>query len=175
MILGGTRRGHFVRKTLISGLSALVMVAVLVLGCSSDPEGELSVLPSKAWLVGHQNVNKVTKLEFMASGQGCDLDGDGEIDNNYGKVLGVYPKINDLIQEEIKKNALVWLLIPDTWRVDGGVMTLYSVRGDLAENSATCDGVNPSGCSYTVNTSNFDPPAETPRTKPQTIDSVGHA
>lgn len=104
------------------------------------------------------NINKVSKLSILAKDKGCDLNGDGTIDNVLGKVLDLYASVNDTLDETVKDGSLVILLVPDGFKTDGSNFTASLLIGAIDEAvKKDCDASKQGDCKYLVSKSSFDP------------------
>jgi hypothetical protein len=96
------------------------------------------------------SVQKVIKLAFGAKTEGCDLDGNGSIDNTLSGLSGFAGKP---LQDALDKDSLDMLLEPKSYSTDGTPFLFNVLLGDPAAGS-TCK--NPSaGCEYTVKDSSY--------------------
>ncbi len=96
------------------------------------------------------SVQKVTKLAFGAKTEGCDLSGDGKVDNTLSGLAGLAGKP---LQDALDKDSLDMLFEPKSYNTSGTPFQFNVLLGDPAAGS-TCK--NPSaGCGYTVKASSY--------------------
>ena len=96
------------------------------------------------------SVQKVTTLAFGAKTEGCDLDGNGSIDNT---LSGIASFIAKPVQDALDKDSLDMLFDPKSYNTTGTPFLFNVLLGDPAAGS-TCK--NPSaGCEYTVKMSSY--------------------
>lgn len=84
---------------------------------------------------------------------GCDLDGDGKVENGFAKILGLYKEANNLLQEKTASGEVVVLLEAPGFASDGKAFAVHLLQGDLADKAC-----NPqtAACSFTVRPANYD-------------------
>ncbi len=96
------------------------------------------------------SVQKVTKLAFGAKTEGCDLNGDGKVDNS---LSGLSSFAGKPLQDALDKDSLDMLFDPKAYNTSGAPFQFNVLLGD-PETGSTCK--NPSaGCNYTVKMSSY--------------------
>ncbi len=96
------------------------------------------------------SVQKLTKLTFGAKTEGCDLNGDGKVDNSLSGLSSFAAKP---LQDALDNDKLDMLFDPKAYNTSGTPFLFNVLLGDPAAGS-TCK--NPSaGCSYTVKASSY--------------------
>ncbi|MCO4760346.1 MAG: hypothetical protein KC502_02505 [Myxococcales bacterium] len=103
-------------------------------------------LPNAATLLAH--ANKIKSLALVDDKQGCDLDGDGKVDNSFGKVVGVYPAANTALSDAVKEQSFVALLSAQDYRTDGVGFAVSWLFGEVKSKTGNCTGSSPEGCTY---------------------------
>jgi hypothetical protein len=95
-------------------------------GCAPEP-----------WPV---DVQKAISLTFALPEDGCDLDGDGRIDNALGAVARILPVVQDRLRETVETARSVVMLRPREGLVDVwfGAIAAASVRCNAALAGAYC-------------------------------------
>ncbi len=102
------------------------------------------------------DVQKVSYMEIAPSDKGCDLDGDGKVDNVFGKLLKVYPAANTELLKSIQEGLFILLFQADGWKTDGTKFALNGYLGELDSSNASCSPTASfTNCKYTVDADNF--------------------
>ena len=126
--------------------------------CSADSSG-LCVLPNPQNFPGFQHANKIMKFTMAPETVGCDLTGDGVINNVLGKAVGIYPAINDSFAEAIKDGSLNILFAPDHWNTSNTPFAMTVLEGLIAPSQTSCDPSVTGSCDYLVPATNYESPA----------------
>ncbi len=122
---------------------------ICVSGKCKNPKCTLPPLPNGP------DVNKISRLGLRPEGVGCDLDKDGQPDNVYGKIVGIYAAANDAIQDDIDSGDLVLFLSPEPWKSDGAPFAIDLLMGDIDPPSAGCDPTVAGDCKYRVSKGSY--------------------
>jgi len=131
-------------KKLWVSQSLAVMAAVLA-GCEGSAPG-VGPMGSKCDDCQHSQY-VVSSIQIPAQSQamrmGCDLDGDGQVDNALGRVLGGLPSVDPQFNfqqaaDDSFRNGVVVLLfdlgfIPDLQRSSAAELTIYQGRHDPSD------------------------------------------
>ena len=113
---------------------------------------DTTVPTTQGWGTDGKNgsVQKVTKLAFGTKTEGCDLSGDGKVDNTLSGLSGIAGKP---LQDALDKDSLDMIFEPKTYNTSGTAFLFNVLLGD-PEAGSTCK--NPSaGCNYTVKASSY--------------------
>lgn len=109
------------------------------------------------------DVQKFSTLEISAGTEGCDVNGDGTLDNAMGKALSSLNflfKANSALGEQIALGKLVLLFETDAYQADGTEFPLNLLQGDADVAAGSCDYTKAS-CKYTVRPDSYDLAAQT--------------
>ncbi|MBI5608318.1 MAG: hypothetical protein HY902_05505 [Deltaproteobacteria bacterium] len=100
---------------------------------------------------------KVASLAMPGAGVGCDLNGDGKVDNAFGAGLAMLAgQMNDGLTQSIANGSLVLLMDTATFKSNGQTFKLDMLTGALA-NPGGCDPVSAkANCSYLVSPISYD-------------------
>ena len=96
------------------------------------------------------NVQKVVTLAFGSKTEGCDLTGDGKIDNTMAGLGGI---IGSKLQDAVNSDSIDMLFDPKSYVTDGTPFLFNLLLGQPATGS-TCKNPTP-GCEYEVKTSSY--------------------
>lgn len=95
-------------------------------------------------------VQKAVALRVALADEGCDLDGDGDVDNALGAVARVVPGMQDRLRETVETAQSVVML-----RQEGTDLQVWF--GALAAASSRCNPASTDAfCAYTVSPWSFD-------------------
>ncbi len=98
-----------------------------------------------------RGVMKLFVLQLSRAGTGCDLDGDGDVDNALGPLLGVVPTLQAKIEESVQVGRTVAAL--ELGPTGSAALWFGSVDPRQARcNPAVADAV----CAYTASPLSFD-------------------
>jgi hypothetical protein len=106
-----------------------------------------------------QNVQKLSVLKIAGKdkdgvARGCDLNGDGKVDNALG---GLASLANGQLEGAMKKGQFVLILEPLKYAQDGNQFQVNLLVGDKDDTDKDCDVTDASKtCKYTVTQSNYD-------------------
>ena len=120
---------------------------------SFDIVGDVLATSGDWWGVdgNGKGVQKVTTLSILPATSGCDLTGDGVVDNTFSALAGL---MNGNIGMAIMQGTLVILFNPSAWDANGSPFQ-FSILGGAPDTSAAACDYTGAGCSYTVSAANF--------------------
>jgi len=72
---------------------------------------------------------RVTKLAMLGTKEGCDLTGNGQINNVLGGLLSLAATINSDLQKSVDDGDLVLMFVPDKWSASGANMQIDGLNG----------------------------------------------
>ncbi|MCO4762633.1 MAG: hypothetical protein KC502_14065 [Myxococcales bacterium] len=103
-----------------------------------------------------KDVQKVSYMQIEPSNEGCDLDGDGKVNNVFGKLLKVYPAANTELLKSIQDGLFILLFEADGYKTDGTQFAINGYLGELDDSNPKCSPTAGfSNCKYTVDEDNF--------------------
>lgn len=104
-------------------------------------------------------IQKASKLELPAGTVGCDLNGDGKVDNALGTGLSMLlGQANDALKKSVGEGKIVILMETAAYKDDGSAFSLNMLVGDMDASNATCDSTSATAnCKYTVSDKSYDP------------------
>lgn len=115
------------------------------------------------------SLQKISKFAILSSNIGCDLDGDGKPNNNFGKQLS-NPLIrgpdpyngNARLAKAIADGSMVDVLETGAYKTDGTTFAVRMLKGKLAG----APGCDPSAatCVYTILASSYEAKSAVPNT-----------
>lgn len=112
-------------------------------------------LPPLSAVANNPQVNALSLLRLLPEGRGCDLDGDGVVNNVLGRMLGIYAAVNDRLDAAVAAGELAWLLVPSAWPEDGAPFSVDVLPARLAAGSQGCDPGVACGCAYLIEPEGF--------------------
>lgn len=114
------------------------------------------------------DVQKISALSLAPAAEGCDLDGDGKVNNALTKALATFQKqANDGLDKGVKDGSLVIAMETAGFKSDGTEFTTNILVGDVDASNKTCDVVNDTAnCKYTASINSYDFKAATPACPP---------
>ena len=96
------------------------------------------------------SVQKVVTLAFGSASEGCDLTGDGKVDNTMAGLGGI---IGSKIQDAVNSDSIDMLFDPKSYNTTGTPF-LFNVLLGAPTAGSTCKNPTP-GCDYTVKSSSY--------------------
>ncbi len=103
-------------------------------------------------------VQAVSKLTIAPANVGCDLDGDGKVNNAIGKGLSAFlNSLNNSLANGIVSGNAAWLLHMPGWTMSDDSFALYVMPGKLQGAAGSCNTVaSDGGCTYAVDPTAYD-------------------
>ncbi len=86
-----------------------------------------------------QNVQVISKLEFLENGQGCDLNGDGKPDNKMGNLISLYKDLNTAFKGAIQDGSRLTVLHAPQFTTSGAPFVIEEFDADLDPSQPACD------------------------------------
>ena len=110
------------------------------------------------------DVQKVSMLKLPPGSEGCDLDGDGKVNNALSTALVAFlGQANGPLEKSVKDGTIVLAMETAGFKSDGTEFGMNMLIGDVDESNKTCDLVSATAnCKYTVSPNSYDPKATTP-------------
>jgi len=104
-------------------------------------------------------IQGVSKLQLGDKSVGCDLDGDGKVNNALAGALAAFlGQANGALDKGIKDGSIAIQLESTNFKSDGGEFAVNLLVGDLDKSNATCDITSGGAkCKYTVSDKSYDP------------------
>ncbi|MBI5611295.1 MAG: hypothetical protein HY902_20645 [Deltaproteobacteria bacterium] len=104
-------------------------------------------------------VQKVSMFEVPGGAGGCDLDGDGAVDNAVGSGLSMLlGQVNDALKKSIGDGTLVIAVALPAAATAGTPFDAQVLQAALDASNPTCDKTSPAAnCAYVVLPASFDP------------------
>ena len=97
-----------------------------------------------------REVQKVITLEVLPATEGCDLDGDGDVDNGFGLLLPLLPALQSQLTNAVQTARAVAVLELS----DGGTSAWF---GSIDATQLRCNPASPDAvCAYTASPYSFD-------------------
>ncbi len=109
-------------------------------------------------------VQKVSMLKLPPGSEGCDLDGDGKVNNALSTALSAFlGQANGPLDKSVKDGTIVLAMETAAYKADGSDFSTNMLVGDVEESNKTCDLVSETAnCKYTISPNSYDPKATTP-------------
>lgn len=106
-------------------------------------------------------VQAVSSLTIAPATEGCDLDGDGKVNNAMAKGLsGLLKSVNDSLNKGVADGSAAWLLHMPNWTTNGSEFAMSVMTGKL---DAACDTQSPTAkCQYLVDKTAYDTSSAAP-------------
>lgn len=105
------------------------------------------------------DVQKFSVFKIPAGSVGCDLDGDGKVNNAFATSLSAFAgQVNGTLAAGIADGSLVQAMETANFKGDGTPFSVAVLSGGLDSANKTCDLTSETAnCSYTVHPTSYDP------------------
>ncbi len=97
-------------------------------------------------------LRKMSALELLAKGVGCDLTGDGKPENAMGALQAM---AGNAIKHSVSSGDVKLILEAVPWKTDGSPIDLRMLSADVDDSNADCK-FNEQVCKYTIGAVNYD-------------------